>query len=324
MKKFIPVVAAALFYFGSFAQQNVKLNIQHKLKTQNFAFNLASTNNLTNDFNLSRLQYYMSGFAIVHDGGQVTTITGTYALVDASQTTQINLGSLSGITNVEGITFAVGVNSPQNNQDPSQWPASHALSPKSPSMHWGWASGYFFVALNGMGSPSLNQTVELHAMGNNNYFSQTITTGATLVNNEHIITINADYSKALSNINVSSGLVLHSTSGANSTMLTNFRDSVFSAMPTQTVSTGIKNNGSALSDFVVYPNPSSGIFTLDTKDLSLSEGSVNITDVTGKVILSVPINNSGPTDIKVNAKGIYFMSLRDGSTEIATKKIVAQ
>lgn len=325
MRKFIPIVLSALFFSGSFAQQNVKLNIQHKLKTQNFAFNQASTNNLGNDFNLNRLQYYMSGFAIVHDGGQVTAVTGTYALVDASQTTQIDLGSQSGINTIEGITFAIGVSSPQNNQDPTLWPASHPLSPKSPSMHWGWASGYFFVALSGKGSPSLNQTIELHAMNNPNsstYFSQTVTTGAALVNNEHIITINADYSKALRNINVSNGLVLHSTSGANSTMLTNFRDSVFSALPTQTVSTGIKNNKDAVSSFIVYPNPSSGAFTVDTKGLSLTEGSVKITDVTGKVILSGLVSNSNLTEIKVSSKGIYFMSLMDGRTELATKKIV--
>ena len=132
---------------------------------------------------------------VIHDGGQETPATGVYALVDASQPTTIDLGSLN-ITTVEGIKFYVGVNTPQNNQDPALWPSTHPLAPKNPSMHWGWASGYFFVAMSGNSGASLDKTFEVHALGNANYFSQTFTTTAATVNNEQVITLNADYAAA--------------------------------------------------------------------------------------------------------------------------------
>ena len=41
---------------------------------------------------------------------------------------------------------------------------------------------------------------------------------------DKIISINADYEMALKNITVSSGLVLHGSSGANATMVNNFKN----------------------------------------------------------------------------------------------------
>jgi hypothetical protein len=319
MKKLYFILSAIILTFNINAQLTVKLNINHKLLSQNFAFNQTSTNNLGHSFNLNRMQYYLSSFVIIHDGAQTTTATGVYNLVDASTITSINLGTYTNITNIEGIKFSVGVNTPENNQDPALWPSNHALSPKSPSMHWGWASGYFFIALGGNSSPSLNQQLELHALGNTNYYSQTITTGATLNATELIITINADYAQALKNINISSGLILHGSSGSNAVMATNFRDFVFTPLST----VGINENSLSTNGIVVYPNPSStGLFAISADNYPKNSTTLKITNVTGRVMDVKKLNELNNNEISIDTKGIYFISLLNNDVLITTQKVI--
>lgn len=323
MKKIFTLsMGLLLTTLSALAQNTIKLNINHKLGVNTFSVNQTATNNLGHTFNLNRMQYYMSGFVITHDGAQTTTLTGVYALVDAAAPAQIDLGSYPSITNVEAIKFSIGVNTPENNADPSLWPVNHPLSPKSPSMHWGWSSGYFFIALGGNSSPSLNQQLELHALGNANYFSQTIVTTATVVGVDKIININADYQMALKNITISSGLVLHGSSGANATMVTNFRDFVFTATNLNTV--GVDEKTANQNSFTIYPNPTdNGIFKL-TSTLYNDSYSYQITDVTGKVIESNKLNNTLGQQISIQNKGMYFITLYENNSAISTKKLIVQ
>ncbi len=320
MKKYY---AFFIMFFAAFAvngQNAIKLNITHKLGNNAFALNQTATNNLGNTFNLNRMQYYMSGFEITHDGAQTTTLTGVYALVDAAAPALIDLGTYPGITNVEAIKFSIGVNTPENNADPSQWPANHPLAPKSPSMHWGWASGYFFIALGGNSSPSLNQQLELHALGNANYFSQTIITSATQVGGDKIINIDADYEMALKNITVSSGLVLHGSSGVNVTMINNFKSFVFTAQDLSPV--GIEINEMSNNGFVIYPNPSNnGVFTMATK-ATTGDYFYRITDITGKFLTEDRVQLLNGSQFTIQNKGIYFVTIFEGGTAIRNQKLI--
>lgn len=68
----------------------------------------------------------------------------------------------------------------------------------------------------------------------------------------------------------------------------------------------------------VYPNPSSGVFTID-----LGEGSwnVNVYDMTGRCVKQSQIESQGEIDLSANEKGVYFVKALNGAREF-TKKIV--
>jgi len=321
MKKIYTLSLVFVAAFSLLAQNTIKLKINHKLGSNTFSVNQTATNNLGNMFNLNRMQYYMSGFVITHDGAQTTTLSGVYALADAAVPAAIDLGSYPGITNVEAIKFCIGVNTPENSADPSLWPPNHPLSPKSPSMHWGWASGYFFIAIGGNSSASLNQQLELHALSNVNYFSQTIVTTASLVANEKVININADYEMALKNINISSGIVFHGSTGANATMITNFRDFVFSA---NNIGAGINEKVDVKTAFTIYPNPSeNGVFTISSALFGHSY-SYQITDITGKIIQYKKLSDVSGKQIEIQNKGMYFVTLFDNNRPISTQKLIME
>lgn len=325
MKKIFTGILTFLLFCG-YSQKNVKLQINHKLINQNFALQQSSTNNLGNSFSVNRMQYYMSQFSVIHDGGQNTAVTGTYALVDAAPatTTTVDLGMMN-VTNVEGIKFFIGVNTPENNQDPALLPSSHPLSPKNPSMHWGWASGYFFVAMSGMGGASLNNVFELHGLGNVNYFGQTITTTATVNGNELIIPINADYAQALKNINVASGVVSHGASGMAATIVANFRDFVFSAVTSGSTVTGVSEDALIVNNNVIlYPNPSvSGIFLLNSVSFPKTAITLRVTDVAGRVIQIINLKEITAKEITLEKKGVYFIDLLAEDKTLYTQKVVS-
>ncbi len=324
MKKLLTAVLAFMIVVVASAQTTVKLNIEHLLKDKNFALNQASDNNLGNSFNVTRLEYYISEISIIHDGGKTTNATGVYILANASTALSVDLGSYN-VTKIEGVKFSIGVNSPQNNQDPSQWPVGHALAPKSPSMHWGWTAGYRFVALEGKAGSSLNTGYELHALGNNYYYPIQIPLAAQEVFGQLHINLKADYSKAIENINVSSGVIMHGEGAETIKMLQNFRDHVF------TSDSGAKNILTSITTAVspnaltIYPNPSNGNdITVEITDNTVAYTTVQVADITGRVVTEVVTNSTQAIDITNFEKGIYMVSLMNGNHRLLTKKLVVQ
>lgn len=78
--------------------------------------------------------------------------------------------------------------------------------------------------------------------------------------------------------------------------------------------TGIKNNGTALSQFSVKPNPSEGVFTLSA---NWDEACIiRITDAYGRLIQSKQLaSNFGSEDIDLSAyaSGLYFIQIEAGA-----------
>lgn len=49
----------------------------------------------------------------------------------------------------KGISFKLGLDSIVNHGDPTVWPADHPLNANLTGLHWGWATGYIFQAIDG-------------------------------------------------------------------------------------------------------------------------------------------------------------------------------
>jgi hypothetical protein len=319
----LSLVAFLMLSFSVFAQNNLKLNINHKLGTTAFAMNTAAQNNMTNDFKVNRLEYYISEISITHDGGTETMINNIYTLVNASGTTNIDLGSQN-ITAVEGVNFYIGVDANSNHADPASYNMNHALAPKNPSMHWGWTAGYRFLAIEGKGGSNFNQTFELHGLGDANYFKVIIpfTTAVTAVNNETILEIDADYTRILENIAVNSGVIVHGETGAAKTALQNMSDYVFT--PSSTVSSTV--DFSEVSRFSVFPNPTTnGVTKLTITTSEEMTYQVAITDIVGRQVAFFNAVRSNTTlELNLDNAGLYFVSLIKEGQPIITEKLIVQ
>lgn len=305
-----------LFTQTTFSQNDVILKINHLMGNYILNVNSLGTNNLSQNFKLDRVQYYISEISIIHDNNQTTNIIDTWLMIDGLLNTEINLGSYD-IDSVESFHFSIGVDSAHNHLDPSTFISSHALAPKSPSMHWGWTSGYRFVCVEG--NTTGGNTFHCHSFGDNLYFSQSLDytkTGAK--DNTVTIQINANYIEAVKDLDVISSYNVHDNENDSITSKTidNFRNHVFYAYEGNedfiepTSISDLKN-----TSLILYPNPTSG--NISFKGLAFD--SAIIYNAIGEKIKTLSNNT---TQTYLNEKGVYFIHLITNSKTIAVKKIL--
>ena len=184
-------------------------------------------------------------------------------------------------------------------------------------MHWGWASGYRFLAYEGTGGMNFSQVFQMHGLGNNNYFQTSVTATGELVSGNLVIALDADYVRGVDGINVSNGVVAHGVDQEDLTALENFRDYVFSAS-TQDLFASIETT--ELSDWSVYPNPSiSGNVLVDFGQFEIDQ--IQVTNLAGlKVeLMEAPLHSAA---LRLCESGVYFVSLLKDGKSISTKRII--
>ena len=300
----------------SFAQKNVILQIDHTLNGQPFSMNTSAQNNIGQSFQFSRVDYYISGIKLIHDGSQIISLPDIYLLINGD-TALVNLGNHN-ITVLEGIEFAVGVDSAKNHLDPATYVFGHPLGYQSPSMHWGWSAGYRFAALEGKTGTNMNINFQLHGLWDSYYFPQIIQTSGVINGNNININLEANMAKALSNINIMAGPIEHGNGGADLTMLENFRDEVFSVSTT----TGLHEVQSV--NLTLSPNPTNGRVRIHTDYKGSKNLHATLYDITGKTIISRMVRNHETIDLSHLQKGFYFINITDKADFTVRRKIILQ
>ena len=319
MKTTLQILFAILFSTSTYGQSTVNIQINHLLDGVQFENEVNSTNDLGNDFMIDRLQYYLSGFSLVHNGGQVTEVEDLYVLVSLLESTEssvIELGEFD-INNLESIRFHFGVDEQANHADPSLLHPSHALAPQFPSMHWGWAAGYRFIALEGKSGPNIDQELQFHCIGDE--FYKELDFPVNMSNeSEYLVSIDAEYTNLLKGIDVTGGLILHGNLGEIGTLADNLVENVFSASSTTST-----EDSELVNSFEIFPNPvTNGVFTINM-DVATSNNNIVIFDALGRSIYRRKQTNS--TQIDITTQGMYYVSIADRSGKVlATRKVVVQ
>lgn len=322
MKTVTKIFLFGLFFLmlnSLFAQKEVKFEIRHWLGNVPFAFNTTSQNDNGYDFNVARLEYYLSGIEIIHDSGMVTRVPDTTFLIDPSQQTLLSLGTFS-VSEVEGISFYIGVDSAYNHLDPAQYPITHPLGPKSPSMHWGWAAGYRFIAMEGKCGNSLGFDYQLHGLGDRNYFKTEIMAPMlTPYAGGVVVSLDADYAEVLSSMHMGAGVIVHGEDKEARTALLNFKIHVFTpADPT----TSIEDDFA--SQFQLYPNPSAdGQAYLKFAEPIQEKMTLTLTDMLGRQLMQQDLS-AGQQEamISVEQAGVYWVTISGSGKNLISKKLI--
>ena len=289
----------------------VVLQIEHRVGTDTSTFGIEGINNLGNPFKLNRIQYYLDEIILTHDGGSIDTAEAL-TLVDGLSTTSINLGMFS-VDSLESIRFAVGVNASLNHLDPTIYNTSHPLAPKSPSMHWGWTAGYRFIAAEGLGGSTFSQIFEFHGLGDGNYAHLTLPTSGALIGSDTLlISITADYNELFRGISLGSGPISHGETGSAAQTLHNMNNYVFTSSEGNSAM-GITEKVSAVR---FYPNPSNGIFTVE----SSKGGTYEIIDLLGRKIIEGNLSE-GLNEINLTTKGMFLLRMHLLDCTTTVKKI---
>lgn len=247
--KFPLAILALSVSFWAQAQTPVALRIDHKAGQEDFVGAESLTTVLGEEIEIDRLEYYLSMFTIVHDGGQETAIEGAYVLGNGFEDVAHSLGSVEGVANVEALRFSVGIDPENNHADPAAWPANHPLAPQVPSMHWGWSAGYRFIAMEG--GAGINGIVvhEIHALGDDNHFPGEMEVMATMEDGTLMLDVEADVLGFYQNLSVEGGLINHGENGEAVLVCNNLADHVF-RMPG---ANSVESEVAASLDFTLTP-----------------------------------------------------------------------
>lgn len=303
------------------AQNQVNLTINHLLDGESLSFNKAFHNNLDDELYYNRLQYYISGVSLVHDGGTETELADFYALItcgDAESTT-LDFGTQE-ISQIEKVIFHIGIDEDTNHADPSLYEVDHPLALQEPSMHWGWAGGYRFIVVEGNTGDTFEDPVALHCIGDKNYVDVELDIIADAIDGIINIEIYAEYQNALKDISVEGGVIMHGDLLEIVDLVENFENNIFRS----TIAPVNILNSEEINQFSVYPNPTNtGSFNLNI-DSEFTQTRAELYDLQGKMVQSFSIQN-GMNTLQYDHKGMYILSVVNSENKsIAYKKLIIQ
>ena len=301
------------------AQNEIVFQVNHKMNGEPFV--LGQTYNVEgSQVSVDRLEYYLCDFVVTHDGGQETELTDVYILANASDNGSYSLGQWD-IEEVEALSFGVGVDYAHNvGIDPSTYPENHPLAPQFPSMHWGWASGYRFLAFEGFSGANLAATSQVHALGDQNFYHQ----AHTILDPQNVdgtvtITLDANYEGMFMGLPLEQGFIQHSDTHEAAETMWNMRNLVFG----QALPLGIKES-SVESTFQVFPNPTNENLVINAKSLPSSHQWV-IFNATGQKVMGGLMQTS--TSLRVDAlqAGPHVVVVQDvHGAPLASQRFVKQ
>jgi len=323
MRNLLLIITILVFGLSLKAQKDVVLDINHLIN--NAPLNLTGTvyNTVNGIYNVNRLQYYVSGIQLVHDGGQTMDLTGVYLLVDGD-TSSYALGNYN-VTNIEEIRYNIGVDATTNHLDPSTYPVGHPLALHNPSTHWGWTSGYMFFILmgevDGTSSGTPNTTMEFAPVGDQYLtpISLNTTTATLTAGNTVTVYINADYDLLLDKVNMAT--ISHGTTAENNRLMGNF--GVFPVFYPAVVNSvhHIPN----IIELSVAPNPSTDK-AIVTYDFDSNEAlSLLVTDQLGRTVKMFDnLPNKGVVELATKnwVAGMYNYSFFEGKQLVTSRKLM--
>ena len=98
---------------------------------------------------LTRFAAIVAGVVLMRAEGGTVQLDGQYGFLDAeSGRLALTLRNVPD-GDYHGLEFQLGLPAAVNHGDPGQWPAGHPLNPIVNGLHWGWAGGYVFAAIEG-------------------------------------------------------------------------------------------------------------------------------------------------------------------------------
>ena len=309
MKKILSLTFVILFNYiikGQNKEVAVVINHLYDGEVLNFDNTYIVGDNIPIRFD--RIEYYIHLNSLISNQNIATDLIDKYILVNANQN-NYNIGEIELLDDdLISLNFNIGVEYNLNHADPSLQDSSHPLAPQFPSMHWGWAAGYRFAALEGMidkNQDSVMETVFQYHPVDDSYYSDTITSDGIIENENNVtIFINANYDRLIENIGTDEGGVYHGIHEENGLLMDNFsRNNVF------TVPENLNLKETFISN-AVFPNPFS-----NTIQLNLNENSiVKVYNSLGLLVDEYKLDK-GQQQINTQTilNGIYILSIQSKS-----------
>jgi len=129
--------------------QKLQLEIEPRWQGRELALhqNLSDAEGRT--LSISRLDGLFSQLALQREDGSWLESKDWHVFFSAGKRRLSGIADGLPAQEFKAIRFRVGVKEETDASDPQRWPAEHPLHPDVCGLHWGWSSGYVFLAIEG-------------------------------------------------------------------------------------------------------------------------------------------------------------------------------
>lgn len=256
----------------------------------------------------SRMEFYLHINSLVNAQDESIELDDSYILVNPEQN-NYSLGNHV-ISDINTLLFHIGVSPEVNHNDPALLENTHPLAPQQPSMHWGWAAGYRFIAAEGMVDKNqdgvLEAVIQYHAVSDDYYTPVSISEASIETESTITIYLDVNYDKMFENMNTSNAGVFHGAYPQNQSLIDNIADNnVFTVTENLSIEEEINHIGT------IYPNPFKDVLTLELEQSS----KVHLYNTLGALIDIYELS-SGQHQIETSqlSRGMYIVSINNLET----------
>ena len=329
MKRLSTLLLALIFALSAFAQttNQVVFSFNHKAGADPMVLDQTVFTIWNNKkVKLTRAEFYISEVEIHLADNTTLPLTDQYMLVNAANPgAEHDLGQCAADA-AHGLTLHLGVPQSVNHNDPAAWPAGHPLAPQNPTMHWGWTSGYRFMAIEGLvdnnndGVPETS--FEFHNLGDALYKTVELTGMEEAQNGVLRLHLTLEYVQLFKNIAMTGNLIQHGSVTINNTMMTNAATQNFLTMATVTATHEVLVNSLKVS---ASPNPFS-TETLIQYDLPAADAlTMVVTNSLGQTVRTLgglPASGSLRFEKGDLPNGIYQYAFYENGGLLARKQFI--
>lgn len=129
--------------------QKLRLEFEPQWQGRPLALNQTLSNSLVNGLSISRFDGLLSQLAVQKTDGTWVESRDWFVFLSAEKQRLNAVADGLLPQEFQAVRFQVGVDAAIDSGDPQTWPADHPLHPDVCGLHWGWRSGYVFLALEG-------------------------------------------------------------------------------------------------------------------------------------------------------------------------------
>jgi len=324
----VTLLLLAAFAAASFAQNNnIVVSFDHKAGADPMVpgqtvFSIWNGKKVL----LNRAQFYVSDIALHRADNTSVLLSDKYLLVNANApAVEHNLGTWP-IESVQGTTLHLGIIKAVNHSDPAIYPTGHPLAPQNPSMHWGWAAGYRFIAMEGKvdndGDGVPETEFEFHNVGDEFYKPVALSGVVTATNGTLHLRYTLNYAQLFKNLSMSGNLIQHGNAPLNVVMNNNAVGENFFAMSGTSSAHDVAANSLQVS---ASPNPFSAEtlirYTLPAAD-ALTLTLTNALGQTVRTLSELPASGSVVLERGDLPTGLYQCVFFENGQLVARKQLI--
>src|ERR1051326_5650537 len=129
---------------------NLTVEFRHLYNGKPLQLDAVVSNSVSEQIAISRCAYLLSEPSLKsRSDGQWLTSRNWFAFVNAANGEEAKVLDNLPPEKFNALRFHIGLDATTDKADPSKYPARHPLNPNVNGLHWGWAGGFVFLALEG-------------------------------------------------------------------------------------------------------------------------------------------------------------------------------